>query len=120
MPLVGSLVFNELDKAKDKIVGRPIVCTCGAALVDRTLVKMDSKLGLVYNCPFCGTLNVVNQDDLNNYPDHIIENVDFVIEEPEPARAYPSVKCEFCGELVMESRTEKVDGKYACIPCAQK
>ena len=100
MPLVGSLAFNELDKPKDKIIGKPILCTCGAALVDRTLVKMDSKLGLVYNCPFCGTLNVVNQNDLNNYPDHIIENVDFVIEEPKPSEL-TSFKGAKPGESVM-------------------
>ncbi|MHA2288417.1 MAG: VWA domain-containing protein [Promethearchaeota archaeon] len=100
MPLVGSLSFNELDKAKDKIVGRPIICTCGAALVDRSLVKMDSKLGFVYNCPFCGTLNVVDQNDLNNYPDYIIENVDFVIEEPEPSEL-TSFKGVKPGESVM-------------------
>ena len=49
----------------------------------------------------------------------ILDIKDVVIKEPEPARIYPSVKCEFCGELVMESRTENVGGKYACIPCAQ-
>ena len=42
------------------------------------------------------------------------------IDEPEPARMVPSVKCEFCGEMVMETRTKKLDGKYACIPCTQK
>jgi len=50
----------------------------------------------------------------------IIDMKDVVIKEPEPARMYPTVKCEFCGELVMETRTEQIDRKYACIPCAQR
>ena len=50
----------------------------------------------------------------------IIDVEEVVIEEPQPARKYPTVKCEFCGESVMETRTEQVDGKYACIPCSQR
>ena len=42
------------------------------------------------------------------------------IDEPEPARMVPSVKCEFCGEMVMETRARKLDGKYACIPCTER
>jgi len=42
------------------------------------------------------------------------------IDEPEPARIMNSVECEFCGEKVMETRTRKVQGKRACIPCAEQ
>jgi len=31
-----------------------------------------------------------------------------------------TVICEFCGEGVMETRTRKIKGKTACIPCAEK
>ncbi len=50
----------------------------------------------------------------------IIDIKEVVIKEPEPNRMYPTVKCEFCGGLVMETRPEQIDGKYACIPCAQR
>jgi formylmethanofuran dehydrogenase subunit E len=40
------------------------------------------------------------------------------IEEPALAEMVPSVRCDYCGEMVMETRTEKVDGKIACIPCS--
>lgn len=50
----------------------------------------------------------------------IIDMKEVVIKEPERAQMNPTVKCEFCGELVMETRTEKIDGKYACIPCVQR
>ena len=42
------------------------------------------------------------------------------IEPPEPAHMYRKVTCDFCGEGVMETRTTKIDGKTACIPCAQQ
>ena len=42
------------------------------------------------------------------------------INEPEPARIVKSVPCAFCGESVMETRTREMDGKTACIPCAEK
>ncbi len=42
------------------------------------------------------------------------------IEEPEPAKIFPSVKCALCGEMVMETRTRQLNGKYVCIPCTQK
>ena len=42
------------------------------------------------------------------------------IDEPEPARIMKTVICDFCGEGVMETRTRKVNGKTACIPCAEK
>jgi formylmethanofuran dehydrogenase subunit E len=42
------------------------------------------------------------------------------MEEPEPARIVRSVSCAFCGEAVMETRTRKIGGKTACIPCAHK
>jgi formylmethanofuran dehydrogenase subunit E len=42
------------------------------------------------------------------------------IDEPEPARIMKSVECAFCGESVMETRTREINGKLACIPCAEK
>jgi formylmethanofuran dehydrogenase subunit E len=42
------------------------------------------------------------------------------IREPEPARIMKSVKCAFCGESVMETRTREINGRNACIPCWEK
>ncbi len=47
----------------------------------------------------------------------IIDVSEVEIEEPPAAQILPSVRCEFCGEMVMESRIKKLDGKNACIPC---
>ena len=42
------------------------------------------------------------------------------IDEPEPARIMKSVACSVCGESVMETRLRRVDGRPACIPCAER
>lgn len=37
---------------------------------------------------------------------------------PSPARILQSLRCERCGEKVMESRSRKVGDNALCIPCA--
>ena len=39
---------------------------------------------------------------------------------PRPARILTSLKCEGCGEMAMESRTRRFDGKTLCLPCFEK
>lgn len=60
-------------------------------------------------------------DWLLSVPDEEIVSLKEVeIDEPEPARIMKSVECAFCGESVMETRVREIDGKPACIPCAEK
>ena len=42
------------------------------------------------------------------------------IKEPESARIHHSVKCDICGEGVMETRICEVNGRKVCIPCSEK
>lgn len=51
-------------------------------------------------------------------PEEILHVKKVSIEEPTPARVHKSIPCAFCGELVMETRLQDLDGKPACIPCA--
>ncbi|MGA3086545.1 MAG: FmdE family protein [Thermodesulfobacteriota bacterium] len=50
-----------------------------------------------------------------------LEEMFFVTElptpAPRPALVLESLPCQACGELTMESRTRKFDGKTFCIPC---
>jgi len=39
---------------------------------------------------------------------------------PKPARILQSLRCEACGEMTMESRTRRFDGKILCLPCFEK
>jgi formylmethanofuran dehydrogenase subunit E len=42
------------------------------------------------------------------------------VELPPEARIYRSVRCELCGEKVMEPRARLREGKTVCIPCFDK
>ena len=49
----------------------------------------------------------------------------FVVTEPslpvpKPARVLQSLQCEACGEMTMESRTRRFDGKTLCLSCFEK
>ena len=50
----------------------------------------------------------------------IVELKKVIIKEPEPARIHKSIKCDMCGENVMETRIRDVKGKKMCIPCSEK
>lgn len=39
---------------------------------------------------------------------------------PAPAKIYPSVPCDCCGEMVSDHRVIAVSGKRLCIPCSEK
>lgn len=42
------------------------------------------------------------------------------VSEPEPARIRKSIPCPICGEAVMETRLQEVEGKQVCIPCSEQ
>lgn len=48
----------------------------------------------------------------------IVSLKEVTIDEPERAQIRTSVRCAVCGESVMETRTNEIDGKVVCIPCA--
>jgi formylmethanofuran dehydrogenase subunit E len=39
---------------------------------------------------------------------------------PKKARILQSLQCEACGEMTMESRTRRLDGKTLCLTCFEK
>jgi formylmethanofuran dehydrogenase subunit E len=39
---------------------------------------------------------------------------------PKPARILQGLRCEACGEITMESRTRRFDGKTLCVPCFEQ
>jgi formylmethanofuran dehydrogenase subunit E len=61
---------------------------------------------------------------IERYMNMELENM-FIIGEPRfpiprPARILQSLRCEACGEMTMESRTRRFDGRILCIPCFDK
>jgi formylmethanofuran dehydrogenase subunit E len=51
--------------------------------------------------------------------DEILSIAEVIIHEPAEAEIHKSVPCSICGESVMSTRLREVDGKPACIPCAE-
>ena len=41
-------------------------------------------------------------------------------EVPRPARIHASTPCENCGEITMETRIRRFDGRDLCIPCFEQ
>jgi len=57
---------------------------------------------------------------LNAGDDELLSLKKAEIKEPEPARIHQSIKCDICGESVMETRIREIDGKKVCIPCSKR
>ena len=67
IPLVGEVNFGDFEDAKGEIKGKPIICSnCGAILTNVKNIQTDAKVGTFFNCQFCGTVNVINPEDLPN------------------------------------------------------
>ncbi|KQC14540.1 MAG: hypothetical protein APR63_13985 [Desulfuromonas sp. SDB] len=55
-----------------------------------------------------------------------LEHKDFLelqlvkMEEPQKAMIRNSLKCDYCGEYVMETRIKKIKHKNICLPCSVK
>jgi len=50
----------------------------------------------------------------------VVDVIEVSIEPPPKAVVYKSVRCDVCGEGVMETRIQKASGRNLCIPCAQQ
>ena len=47
-----------------------------------------------------------------------VEKINFTL--PGKARIFNSVKCQVCGEYVMEPRARVQNGEFVCLPCAEE
>lgn len=120
----GKMAFNFFDRSKNfgfrAVLQQDIAGDVGSEL--RSLTK-KAEGGLANE----GEL--ARLDQLRNELQQIYMNADleemFIVAEPslpvpKPARILTSLQCEACGEMVMESRTRRFDGKTLCLPCFEK
>jgi formylmethanofuran dehydrogenase subunit E len=120
----GKMAFNFYDRNKDagfRAVLRPDISG-----------KVGSELRSLSRKVADGTANEeerVRCDELrralqDRYMDADIEKIFIIMEPafpiPKPARILQSLQCEACGEMTMESRTRRLDGKTLCLPCFEK
>jgi len=117
----GKMAFNFYDRKKDvgfRAILRPDISG-----------KIASELYDLRNKVLNDTANEgerVRYDDLMKALQDRYMNVDldemFITMEPvfpipKPARILLSLQCEACGEMTMESRTRRLEGKILCLPC---
>ena len=105
----GNLIFKDYGKHVFTLYDRKTKKGVRVVFKDRAVPKAMRK----------------DRDQLINWllsapEEEIVSLKEVRIDEPEPARIMKTVICDFCGEGVMETRTRKVNGKTACIPCAEK
>lgn len=52
-------------------------------------------------------------------PEELFRISRFIGVVPEAAQVYASVRCETCGEKVMEPMAHRIDGRLLCLPCQE-
>ena len=105
----GNLIFKDYGKHVYTLYGRTTKRGVRVAFNDRNITKdiAEDRDKLI--------------DWLLSAPEEAVVSLKEVqVDEPEPARIMKTVECAFCGEGVMETRTRKINGKLACIPCAEE
>jgi formylmethanofuran dehydrogenase subunit E len=57
---------------------------------------------------------------LSYRPEDVVFIQEIPFDPPQEAQLFQSISCESCGELVADGKTNLVDGKPVCVPCAKK
>jgi formylmethanofuran dehydrogenase subunit E len=52
--------------------------------------------------------------------DELFDIKEVRMEVPRVARLFPSLRCQVCGEKVMETKARVKGGRIVCIPCAEE
>ncbi|MDP7081019.1 MAG: VWA domain-containing protein [Candidatus Undinarchaeales archaeon] len=87
MPLVASISFEELSKARTVVSCQPVRCSgCGAVLTNPRHVKEDERLGVHWTCEYCSTVNIISKDEI---PPGGGDDIDFVLDEPPDTKESP-------------------------------
>ena len=68
--------------AKKKVSTQPIKCSqCGAILTKISSIKEDAHLGAHYSCEYCGTVNVIDKEQIT---ETLPDDIDFILEDIKP------------------------------------
>ena len=57
---------------------------------------------------------------LHSPSEDLFEIKDAPPQVPAPARIHQSIVCQVCGEEVMATRIQQVEGKRLCVPCSER
>jgi formylmethanofuran dehydrogenase subunit E len=120
----GKMAFSFYDRSKNigfRALLRPDISSDLGPELQRLMKKVE-------DVPACGEdhaqLQKLRDELQERYMTANLEDM-FSISEPsfptpKPARVLQSLRCEACGEMTMESRTRRFNGKTLCLPCFEK
>ncbi len=120
----GKMAFNFFDRRKNigfrAVLRHDIAGEAGPEL--RSLTK-KAETGKASQEEL-SRLSQLREELQRRYMDSDLDQM-FIVAEPsfpvpKRARTLPSLQCESCGEMTMESRTRRFDGKVLCQPCFEK
>lgn len=99
LPFVIRVNFGEILAESVSQISEAIVCSkCGGFMAGTDTIHTDAKIGLVYECPFCGTINPLSIENPAGYEsmelvkEKEIEEVDDQSKEMEPT-GRPWIAC---------------------------
>jgi formylmethanofuran dehydrogenase subunit E len=120
----GKMAFNFYDRNKGtgfRAVLRPDISGEIGLEVRNLMKKIADRIANEEERDRCEELRKALQD---RYMKLDLEEMFITMEPafpiPKPARISESLQCEACGEMTMESRTRRLDGKTFCLPCFEK
>ncbi len=81
-PYLYSVYFKGLkEKAEKRLKIEPIKCEeCSAVLTNCNLIKDDPNVGPNFQCPYCGSINIITKDQIM---ESLPNDIDFIIEDIE-------------------------------------
>jgi hypothetical protein len=63
MPWVGRVSFADIKEQIQEFSTKPIMCSnCGGALTNPGIIKVHPTKGKIFQCEFCGTVNVIPEE----------------------------------------------------------
>lgn len=124
----GKHVISFYSRTKQKALR--VVSNLDKLTSEGELGEMSKQIGELRTKTRCGKATPEEQKELENLmakaayeilsyrPEDVVCIQEIPFDPPQEAQLFQSIACESCGELVADAKTNLIDGKRVCIPCA--
>jgi formylmethanofuran dehydrogenase subunit E len=120
----GKMAFNFYDRKKDvgfrAVLRSDISGKIGSELHSLVKKMADETANEGERVRYDELRKALQDRYMNVDLDEIFIMMEPVFPIPKPARILQSLRCEACGEMTMESRTRRLEGKTLCLPCFER
>ncbi len=126
----GNLIFRDYGKRAYTFINRKTgEAVRVAERYEFSVQKGDPRLAELRPKVFSGTATAAEEEEFGKRSAEYVQELlsmpqekmftvtRAMVEIPEKARIFRSVRCAVCGETVAESRARVQEGKIVCIPC---